>query len=444
MHYVIDALGQRDPGTWRVGMHPVFDDGSKGERVFCTVHARTRREAQRLAEEARAEAEEAQRSGERSAPSGAGLTLLEWQTQWAERLAATGAVAESTAAGYVNAIKGLGRVANMSLDEIEADDIAQALADMIGSGISPNTANARFKAARRALDRACEDGFIDRNPARSLKPPKKVPTKPRSLSSSERERMLSLVPSMSGPLPVAICLGLMAGLRGEEALGLQWRDFDEGDGLLTVRRVVITDKRGATRVEERAKSSSSLRTLPVARELAARLAEQMARHEGLCAKIGMPFSDKLFVLGDVDGAPLGPNRFRKMFKAFSDELGFGCTYHWLRHTFATCMIARGVNVRTVSQWLGHSDPGFTLRTYCDADPAALAASVSAVEAIAGLPGSGPSPAPRATGEGSALGDLCERHGISPQELVRAALAALGEGGSPPSGTCAEAAASPQG
>ncbi len=442
MHYRIDALGQRGPETWRVGMHPVFDDGSKGERIFCTVKARTRREAQRLAEEARAEAEEAQRSGECDAPSGGAPTLLEWQERWAERLAATGAVTEKTAAGYVDNIKGLGEVAHMRLDEIGDDDLVKALAGMLGTGISPNTANTRFKTAKKALDRAREAGIIRENPAEEVKPPKKVPTKPRSLSNTERERMLALVPKMVGPLPVAICLGLMAGLRGEEALGLQWRDFNEGDGLLTIRRVVTADRNGMAKVEERTKSASSLRTLPVAKELAAKLVERRTQHRSLCVQIGIPFSDSLFILGDVDGRPLGPNEFRRSFKAFSDELGFGCTYHWLRHTFATGMIARGVDVRTVSYWLGHSDPGFTLSTYCNTDPVALAESVAAVDAMAGGSECGLRPATPRDDAGSALRDICEIYGVSPEELVREILVALDEIGSPSLNTYAEPTASP--
>ena len=41
-------------------------------------------------------------------------------------------------------------------------------------------------------------------------------------------------------------------------------------------------------------------------------------------------------------------------------------FHDLRHTFATVALQNGVDIRTVSGMLGHTDPGFTLRTYTHA------------------------------------------------------------------------------
>jgi integrase len=37
--------------------------------------------------------------------------------------------------------------------------------------------------------------------------------------------------------------------------------------------------------------------------------------------------------------------------------------HVLRHTAASAWLAGGVDIRTLADWLGHADPGFTLRTY---------------------------------------------------------------------------------
>lgn len=39
-------------------------------------------------------------------------------------------------------------------------------------------------------------------------------------------------------------------------------------------------------------------------------------------------------------------------------------FHQLRHHHASLLLAEGVDIRTLADYLGHSDPGFTLRTYC--------------------------------------------------------------------------------
>ena len=45
--------------------------------------------------------------------------------------------------------------------------------------------------------------------------------------------------------------------------------------------------------------------------------------------------------------------------------------HVLRHTAASAWLAGGVDIRTLAEWLGHADPGFTLRTYTHLMPNAL-------------------------------------------------------------------------
>ena len=56
----------------------------------------------------------------------------------------------------------------------------------------------------------------------------------------------------------------------------------------------------------------------------------------------------------------------------------GCTFHDLRHSFATMMIAGGCDVRTVASYLGHASVSMTLNIYADVDPDAKRAAVDKV------------------------------------------------------------------
>ena len=58
--------------------------------------------------------------------------------------------------------------------------------------------------------------------------------------------------------------------------------------------------------------------------------------------------------------------------------GFDLTFHDLRHTFATMMIAGGTDVRTVASYLGHSNVAMTLNTYAEVDPDAKRAAVGKI------------------------------------------------------------------
>ncbi|MBQ2681479.1 MAG: tyrosine-type recombinase/integrase, partial [Eggerthellaceae bacterium] len=67
------------------------------------------------------------------------------------------------------------------------------------------------------------------------------------------------------------------------------------------------------------------------------------------------------------------------FKSFCRMNGFKCTFHDLRHTFASMMIAGGTDVRTVASYLGHSNVAMTLNTYAEVDPDAKRAAVGKVD-----------------------------------------------------------------
>ena len=98
------------------------------------------------------------------------------------------------------------------------------------------------------------------------------------------------------------------------------------------------------------------------------------------AELGVPFGDP-YVLGTADpnSRPYHPTQLTKDFKAFCEMNGFESTFHDLRHTFATMMIAGGTDVRTVASYLGHSNVAMTLNTYAEVDPDAKKAALGKVD-----------------------------------------------------------------
>ncbi len=66
------------------------------------------------------------------------------------------------------------------------------------------------------------------------------------------------------------------------------------------------------------------------------------------------------------------------------QLGFGVTFHGLRHTHASLLLARRINLKVTQERLGHSDIGMTANTYSHTNTDMQQAAVDAVEAIMGV------------------------------------------------------------
>lgn len=98
------------------------------------------------------------------------------------------------------------------------------------------------------------------------------------------------------------------------------------------------------------------------------------------AEFGYTFGDP-YILGtqERDSRLYNPAMLGKDFAVFCKMNGFDCSFHDLRHTFATMMVGNGCDVRTVASYLGHVSVSMTLDIYADADPEAKRAAVSKVE-----------------------------------------------------------------
>jgi site-specific recombinase XerD len=81
---------------------------------------------------------------------------------------------------------------------------------------------------------------------------------------------------------------------------------------------------------------------------------------------GEPHTARLLFTTEY-GDALNRDNFNRIWRSAHDSAGIAATrenmQHVLRHTAASAWLAAGVDIRTVAEFLGHDDPGFTLRTY---------------------------------------------------------------------------------
>ena len=189
--------------------------------------------------------------------------------------------------------------------------------------------------------------------------------------------MLGLARQAPGqPLSMAIELALTTGMRRGEICALRWSDLND-DCTITVSHAFGL-KEGGYYLKE-PKTHSSARTIPLTKRtfevLRAMHKDSMRILEGMGVRSADPF-----ILGtqEPDSRPYNPSLLGKEYAAFCKMNGFNCTFHDLRHTFATMMIAAGTDVRTVASYLGHASVSMTLNIYADVDPDA---KLNAVEKI---------------------------------------------------------------
>ncbi len=137
------------------------------------------------------------------------------------------------------------------------------------------------------------------------------------------------------------------GLRVSEALGLDWADVEFGSRpVLHVRRQYY---RGTLK---RLKTRTGKRDLPLSPGLARAL--WAARPP---AADGPVFRTR-------NGTRYLDRNVRRILDPATERAGVPwVSFHTFRHTCASMLFAGGVNLRQVADWLGHTDPAFTLRTY---------------------------------------------------------------------------------
>jgi len=79
--------------------------------------------------------------------------------------------------------------------------------------------------------------------------------------------------------------------------------------------------------------------------------------------LGKPLTDSDFVFAHPDGTPLDPSTVTHIFGRVVRKAELELRLHDLRHSYTSIMIAAGVNIKAISQSLGHANIGITLDTY---------------------------------------------------------------------------------
>ena len=262
-------------------------------------------------------------------------------------------VGPRTMAGYRRNIDryALPHFRGFRLDEIEPPDVREFITSLERKKLRPSTIRGVLAPLRAMFATAVEDGALRHNPATGVRVAGRQDAPPgrevRALTRAELGRLLDQLPAEWRPFFEFLA---HTGLRISEAIGLDWADVEFGDKpQVLVRR---QDCRGDRRRAEVRLLAARRAPLPrhgppsVDREARPPPGRPCVHH-----------ADRDGDLGRQSASPRARSRPRP-------RAGLPwVTFHTFRHTCASLLFEVGRDVKQVQEWLGHTDPGFTLRTY---------------------------------------------------------------------------------
>jgi integrase len=363
-YYIIlnltDSAGKRKPKWISTGL---------------TIKGNKKRAEQMLMEERRKYA---------NAKTGDDVLFADFMEQWLEIVKST--VSIPTYSSYVNAVKSIiapyFRKKKILLRDLQAHDIQMFYQEQLqrvkASSVIHYHAN-----IHKALKYAVKNDMIPSNPADKVERPKQDKFYGNFYDRDELNKLFEAVAGTKLELPVL--LGAFYGLRRSEIVGLKWSAIDFEQNTITISHTVTScnlDGKCVIVAKDTTKTKSSRRTLPLVpyfHEKLLAVKAQQERNQKLCGRsYNREFLEYICV--DDIGDRFKPNYITSQFPKLLERNGFRkIRFHDLRHSCASLLLASGVPMKHIQEWLGHSDFSTTANIYAHLDYSSKLTSASAME-----------------------------------------------------------------
>lgn len=341
------------------------------------------------------------------------MLFADYLLEWLE--IAKGRLAVATYSSYTAMInKPVGpyfRQRNLTLRELKARHLQMFYSEMLRK-VKPNTVIHYHAIIHSALKYAVKTDMLVQNVADKVDRPKKNSFQPVFLSAEEMQKMFEALRGTKLELPVLVAA--FYGLRRGEVVGLKWDAIDFEQGTISVKRTVtstIIDGKYQEFEQQSAKTKSSLRTLPLIgsfREYFMQVKEAQELNKQVCGNC-YNYEYDGFVFVDELGERMRPNYLTEYFPKYIAKHGMPkMRFHDLRHSCASLLLANGVPLKQIQEWLGHSAFSTTANIYAHLDYRSKISSAQAMEQRMLLP--------RSDDFGSRWEDVTEQGKIAEPDL----------------------------
>jgi len=254
--------------------------------------------------------------------------------------------------------------------------------------VSANTVIHYHANIHKALKYAVKLDLIPTNPADKIERPRKGSFKGSFYDTEEMKLLLEAVKGTKFEIPVM--LAAFYGLRRSEVLGLKWDAVDFDKNTITIKHTVTTCELDGKRIlvkEDRTKNKASMRTLPLVDFVKEKLLSLKAEQEEnrmLCGRSYIKDFIGYICINEI-GDLIKPGYLSVEFPKLLEKKGLRrIRFHDLRHSCASLLIANGVPMKQIQEWLGHSDFSTTANIYAHLDYSSKLSSADALLGGLGL------------------------------------------------------------
>ena len=298
------------------------------------------------------------------------MTLEEFLVDWLENILVHTLKPKSYAIKeYIIKQQIAPRIGMLQVNSLVASDIQQMINNMVKEDLSYSTIKKAYDTLNQRFKLAINQEQVNKNPTLGVVLPKQKNKKNSEIQYFSKEQCKELIEESRRiydynnknvyRLGELVPFLIFTGLRIGEAIALEWNDIDYKNKTITVNKNVVEVKSKETgkyilEKQDSTKTDSSTRIIPISNN-AMECIKNLKEING----------DKKFIFASQTGQYISPSNFNRMFRGIQKALNYEVTLglHSLRHTFATLMLNNGIDVKIVSELLGHSNVSVTYNIY---------------------------------------------------------------------------------
>lgn len=347
---------ERSPGVWRIRIE--LDRGPDGQRRFKFETIRGTRDD---VDTRKFEILKGREQNTWTEPSR--VLVATYLSHWVDTREAAKEVTRSTIEAYRRAFQNhiIPTIGGVHLQKLTTQQIEAAYTAMTKAGLEPATVLQAHAALYKALGEATRatPPLLVANPAKHAKKPKapraKRQGRANAISQDDLERLQAEIAGTE--YEEATLFTLETGMRRGEMCGLQWRDIDLDNRLVTVSHQMVQYEDYTTERKE-PKTEDGARSVSLSRGMTEILTQRRERAMATAIENGWR---RDFTTSYV--FPYKPKVMSAWFHRVCKKLGLKSSFHSLRHTNVTRLLDAGADIKYVSERVGHSDTAFTRDRY---------------------------------------------------------------------------------